>query len=114
AEEVIIGLRLGRFDTDTDVVVVVRGVRADVDPAALVDADGRPLWAPGPTGRVRELVRAGTGSGAESSEAPRNEIPASLFELPGRTWVIASGEARARARSAFAHAPARSRQAPMI
>ena len=28
---------------------------------------------------------------------------ASLFELPGRTWVIASGEARARARDVLAH-----------
>jgi hypothetical protein len=114
ADEVIVGLHPGRFDTDTDMIVVVRGVRADVDPAALVDAEGRPLWAPGPTGRVRELVRAGTGAAPDSSEAARDEVPASLFELPGRTWVIASGQARARARSAFAHAPARSRQAPMI
>jgi hypothetical protein len=83
------------------VIVVIRGVRADEDPAALVDAEGRPLWAPGPGGRVRELVRSDNrpASAPGAAEAP---VPASLFELPGRTWLVASGDARARARAAFA------------
>jgi hypothetical protein len=107
AEEVIVGVRpdvapasapAGR-EAGGEVVVVVRGVRADVDPVTLVDADGHPLWEPGPGGRVRELVRRSTPSSTDPATAP---VPASLFELPGRTWVIASGDARARARSVFA------------
>ncbi|MGH7440280.1 MAG: hypothetical protein ACRENE_31695, partial [Polyangiaceae bacterium] len=35
-------------------VVVVRGVPASADPAKIVDADGHPLWSPGPMGAVRE------------------------------------------------------------
>ena len=105
ADEVILGLRPGSSETAEDIVVVVRGVRADVDPAALVDSEGRPLWAPGPMGRVRELIRAD----AASPPSEAGEVPASLFELPGRTWVIAAGDARTRARSAFTRTPARSR-----
>ncbi len=78
-----------------DIVAVVRGVRSDVDPEALVDSDGHALWSPGPTGHVRELVHERDEDGTPN--------PASLFELPGRTWVIATGTARARARDAFAH-----------
>lgn len=101
AEEVIVGVRPddAAGDAAGEVIVVVRGVRADVDPVTLVDADGRALWAAGPSGRVRELVR----SDGPSPAAPSSPVPASLFELPGRTWLIASGGARARARSAFAH-----------
>ncbi|MBV9947954.1 MAG: hypothetical protein JOZ69_13960 [Myxococcales bacterium] len=73
-----------------DLVFVIRGVRADLDPGYLVADDGRPLWRPGPSGPVRELVLDGDAAGA-----------ASLFELPGRTWVIASGESRLRARATF-------------
>jgi hypothetical protein len=92
AEEVVIGVRPDTQERAGEIVVAVRGVRADIDPATLVDGEGRPLWGPGPTGRVRELVR---------TEGPEAPVPASLFELPGRTWVIASGDARPRARSAF-------------
>ncbi len=102
AEEVIVGVRPDRAaagDAGGEVIVVVRGVRADVDPATLVDADGHALWAPGPSGRVRELVRSDGPPAAGASSAP---IPASLFELPGRTWVIVSGDARTRARAVFA------------
>jgi hypothetical protein len=102
ADEVIVGVRPTAADgADGEVIVVVRGVRADVDPVTLVDADGHALWAPGPAGRVRELIRA---ESAESpSHAPAGAVAASLFELPGRTWLIASGPARARARGVFAH-----------
>lgn len=77
-----------------EMVVVVRGVPGDVDPASLVDPDGHPLWSAGPFGPVRELVHEQDPDGSAN--------PASLFELPGRTWVIAAGPSRARARDAFA------------
>lgn len=107
AEELIVGVRpdpagdAGRGGPAGEVIVVVRGVRADEDPAGLVDADGHPLWAPGPGGRVRELVRSDSRLATTTGTA-NPPVAASLFELPGRTWLIASGDARARARAAFA------------
>jgi hypothetical protein len=97
AQEVIVGVRPDPRggDEPSEVVVVVRGVPADVDPAKVVDADGRPLWSPGPNGPVRELVRERDEHG--------HPLEASLFELEGLTWVIAVGDARARAREVFAH-----------
>jgi hypothetical protein len=80
-------------DGSADMVVVVRGVPGDVDPGTLVDPDGHLLWSAGPFGPVRELVHEQDPDGTPN--------PASLFELPGRTWVIASGPLRARARDAF-------------
>lgn len=114
AEEVIAGLRQGgpadsldQPDPSSepsseagDVVVVIRGVRADVDPAGVVDGDGKPLWSPGPQGPVRELVRLPSSSGAEGANASPDAV--SLFELPGRTWLIATGDTRLRARGVFA------------
>lgn len=84
-----------------ELVVVLRGVRSDIDPATLVGPEGDLLWSPGPTGAVRELVHEVDRDGTPN--------PASLFELPGRTWVVASGLARDRAREAFAH-PSRRRE----
>jgi hypothetical protein len=95
AEELVIGLRPDTADVPGERVLVARGVRADLDPGKLVDSDGVALWAPGPAGRVRELVRERDEQG--------HAVGASLFELPGRTWVIAQGDARVRAREAFAH-----------
>jgi hypothetical protein len=89
ADELIVGGEVG------ELVLVARGVRADVDPAKLVDDEGRPLWTLGPSGPVRELTRA--------ADAHGQAVAASLFELGGRTWVIAEGAARQRAREAFAH-----------
>jgi hypothetical protein len=96
ADEVLVGLDSdGPEPTgDGDLVVVVIGVRADVDPAEIVDGDGHPQWSPGPSGQVRELVR--------QRDEPGPPIEASLFELPGRTWVIASGPERDRVRDVFA------------
>jgi len=102
SDDVIAGVRPESPDHPAELVLVEQGVPAELDPGKLVDAEGRPLWAPGPSGAVRELVRERDEHGAT--------IAASLFELPGRVWVIASGGARDRARDVFgraAHAPHR-------
>jgi hypothetical protein len=83
-----------------DLVLILRGTRADIDPAKLVGPQGELLWSAGPTGPVRELVHERDRDGSSN--------PASLFELPDRTWVVASGAARDRARDAFAHPTHRS------
>ena len=95
AEELVFGQRPDTPDRRGELVLVARGVRADVDPVKLVDDDGHSLWAPGPPGAVRELVR--------ETDEHGHPVGASLFELPGRTWVVAQGDARVRARQAFAH-----------
>ena len=105
AEEIVLGIRAAGVDRPAELLLVESGVRADVDPARLVDDEGAPVWAPGPSGLagpVRELVHDGT-SPARPERGPDQDLAASLFELPGRTWVIASGPARARAREVFAH-----------
>jgi hypothetical protein len=104
AEEIIIGVRPRAAAFAGETIVVVRGAPSDVDPARLVDAEGHALWTPGPLGatdRLRELVRAAPPSAAnvpaDGGAADDGALDASLFELPGATWVIASGAARARA-----------------
>lgn len=107
ADEVLFGLySIALDDADaSDFVAVVLGVRADIDPATLVDTDGRALWTAGPSGPVRELLR--------EHEERGPPVQASLFELPGRTWVIASGRARTHARDAFARPRGRPDPAPL-
>lgn len=100
ADEVVFGVRFPERGGDregdpSEEVVVVRGVPASADPAKIVDSDGHPLWTPGPMGAVRELVRERDEHG--------HLISASLFEMEGLTWVIATGDARIRAREVFAH-----------
>ncbi len=95
AEQVVIGLRPEAQDHPAELVLVALGVRADVDPGKLVDDEGQPIWTAGPAGAARELVHEQDGHG--------HPVDASLFELPGRTWVVVSGPARARARQVFAH-----------
>lgn len=94
AEEVVLGLSEARGRA-AEAILVENGVRSDVDPGKLVDDDGRLVWSQGPSGPIRELVHEGPRGGPEPD--------ASLFELPGRTWVIASGPARERARDVFVH-----------
>ena len=101
AEEVVIGVRPDAPEHPGELVMAARGLRADVDPGRLVDDDGQPIWTAGPQGATRELVHEQDGHG--------HPVDASLFELPGRTWVVASGPARARAREVFAHPFARPR-----
>jgi hypothetical protein len=119
AEEVIIGARDTGEKGTNDLIFVVRGVRAEIDPANLVDERGRGLWAPGPDGpaaNVRELLPAnnlGTlGPDSDGAVRDRDLADASLFELPGRTWVIATGKARARARDLFARGGGSSTELP--
>jgi hypothetical protein len=98
AEELVLGMRPDPPEDagpPSELVLVALGVRADIDPGKLTDDEGHALWEPGPSGRVRELVRERDEHGHSAG--------VSLFELPGRTWVIAEGDARTRARDAFAH-----------
>ena len=95
ADELVVGVRPASLHIPEELVLVARGVRADLDPGSIVDESGHLLWAPGPAGAVRELERERDENGTA--------LGASLFELPGRTWVVASGGARTRAREVFAH-----------
>jgi hypothetical protein len=89
SDEVIFGLRKRQTN---DALVVLRGVRADVEPVKLVDDKGAPMWGelPNRRGKFMEYER-------------KQPAEASLFALPLRTWVIATGDARGRARDAFEH-----------
>lgn len=82
-----------------ELLLVLRGTRSDIDPSRLVGPEGDLLWSAGPNGAVRELVHERDRDGAQN--------PTSLFELPDRTWVVACGAARDRARDAFAHPTSR-------
>ena len=95
AEEVVYGAHPDTRDLPAEELIVERGVSASIDPGKLVDGAGHPIWSAGPSGPVRELVIDRDPSG--------HPVNVSLFELPGRTWVMASGGARTRARDAFAH-----------
>ena len=87
ADEVVVGLCAA-----DEMVVVIRGVRPDLDPERLTDPAGLPLWsAARDHARTPELVH-------DRGDAPVS----SLFVLPQRTWVLASGAARGRVREAFA------------
>jgi hypothetical protein len=112
ADEVVLGVTT--VDTGAEELVLVEnGVRADVDPARLVDDDGALLWGPGPSGPIRELVAERSHAAALGKTGGLEAVPedVSLFELPGRTWVIASGAARDRARDVFVHPLGRPRPA---
>jgi hypothetical protein len=94
SEEVLFALRATRGVAADDMTIVVRGVRADFDATKLHDEHGGAWWGPSTSpaaARVQELVHE------------RGGPPASLFILPERTWVVAAGPARDRARDAFAH-----------
>ncbi len=106
AEEVLIAARDHRGRDEADLVVVLRGVGAAIDPLHVTDDVGHPMWivAPNrPAPDVRELWRAPADAGADRSPEPdaQDSSDTSLFELPGRTWVIAVGDARSRAREVF-------------
>ncbi len=88
ADEVLVGLRDGG-----DITVVVRGVRPDLAPEKLANEQGKLLWKPAHEhARTPEFVQH------DLEERPQ----ASLFVLPERTWVLATGDSRDRTREAFA------------
>ncbi|CAN5738216.1 hypothetical protein BH11MYX4_BH11MYX4_06950 [soil metagenome] len=90
-EEIIVGIR--KDQNGEDAALVIRGVPASLDPSKMTDAAGRPvLRLVDSRARVPEyewIDRQSTGAG-------------SVFVLPDRTWVGTIGDARARARQAFA------------
>lgn len=90
-EEIVVGIR--KDARGEDAAMVFRGVPASLDPQKMNDAGGHPMLRL-VDGRAKvpeyELV---------DRENPGN---GSLFVLPDRTWVGAIGEARLRARQAFA------------
>jgi hypothetical protein len=75
-----------------DAVVILRGVPADLDVTQIVDEKGRPIWRP-VQGDVRQSV---------IEYEPAEPSDAALFVLPARTWLVASGTARVRARERLA------------
>jgi hypothetical protein len=79
-----------------DAIVAVRGVPAEIDAASVVDTAGKPLWQ-----KVRD-----EGSGVTEYAPSDPKVDAALFVLPLRVWVIAVGDAIARAGAAY------TRQAP--
>jgi hypothetical protein len=102
-DEVVFGL--GQRGTD-DALVVLRGVRADLEPVKLLDDKGGPMWSTiaQPRGKAMEYERTGAGAApGVVDQAGQRQDPPSLFVLPLRTWVIAMGPARERARDAFLH-----------
>lgn len=91
AEEIVVGIR--KDATGEDAALVIRGVPASLDPQKMTDAGGRPV--------LRLLD--GRAKVAEYEWNDRqNAVAGSVFVLPDRTWVGTIGEARARARQAFA------------
>jgi hypothetical protein len=88
SEEIIFGVNPG-----LDAAIVLRGVPASLDPQKVTDGQGHPLF---------RLV-------SDKAKVPeyqlvdrRNSDPGAVFVLPDRTWVGAFGDARQRARTAFA------------
>jgi hypothetical protein len=100
ADEVIVGARDAGPGSrrEPSLVIVLRGVPAGIDPTKLVGDGGGPLWVLASGGPVRELSRTRDEGDPEDEGAD-----AALFELPGRTWVIASGDARVATRAALGH-----------
>jgi len=90
-EEIIVGIR--RDGTGEDSALVFRGVPASLDPQKMTDAAGHP---------VLRLVDARAKVPEYQWVDRQSTSQGSLFILPDRTWVGALGEARARARQAFA------------
>lgn len=71
-----------------EAVVVLRGVPADLDVAHVVDENGRPVWRP-IVGDLRHTF---------VEYEPTAQADATLFVLPERVWVVASGAARMHTR----------------
>lgn len=88
ADELIVGL-----NKNLDAALVLRGVPASLDPQKVTDAEGQPLF--------RLTTDRATILEYELLDR-RAARMGGLFVLPERTWAFAIGDARARARAAFA------------
>lgn len=88
SEEIIIGVNAG-----LDAAIILRGVPASLDPQKVADAHGRPLF---------RLVNDKSKVAEYQLVDRQNAEPGAVFILPDRTWVGAFGDARQRARTAFA------------
>ena len=88
SEEIIVGVNAG-----LDAAIVLRGVPASVDPQKVTDGQGHPLF---------RLVDDKAKVPEYQVVDRRNAEPGAMFILPDRTWVGAFGDARQRARTAFA------------
>lgn len=90
-DEIILGIR--KDGTGMDSALVFRGVPASLDPQKMTDAMGHP---------VLRLVDARAKVPEYQWIDRQSASEGSLFVLPDRTWVGAIGDARTRARQAFA------------
>ena len=91
-EEIVVGIRKDRQGEDA--AVVFRGVPASLDPTKMTDATGHTmLRIMDARAKVPEYEWMDRQSAAQGS----------VFVLPDRTWVGTIGEARGRARQAFAN-----------
>lgn len=94
AEEIIVGIR--KDQNGEDAALVIRGVPASLDPAKMTDATGHPvLRLVDSRARVPEYEWIDRQSASSSGAG-------SVFVLPDRTWIGTIGDARGRARQAFA------------
>ncbi len=92
AEEIIVGIR--KDQNGEDAALVIRGVPASLDPSKMTDATGHPvLRLVDSRARVPEYEWIDRQSAAGAG---------SVFVLPDRTWIGTIGDARGRARQAFA------------
>jgi hypothetical protein len=85
--EMVVVAKSGDNDS-VDGIIVLRGVRADLDPARIAGDTGL-MWHALP----------------QHSSVPEyaNGSDVSLFDLGARTWVVAAGARRVEAREVFAH-----------
>jgi hypothetical protein len=91
SEEIVVGVR--KDAQGEDAALVLRGVPASLDAAKMTDATGHPiLRLMDPRAKVPEYEFLDRKSATTGS----------VFVLPDRTWVGTIGEARGRARQAFA------------
>jgi hypothetical protein len=90
-DEIIVGIR--KDQNGEDAAMVFRGVPASLDPKRMNDATGTP---------VLRLVDARAKVPEYEWVDRQSAVNGSLFVLPDRTWIGTIGEARMRARQAFA------------
>lgn len=91
SDEIVLGIR--RDAQGEDAALIFRGVPANLDPAKMTDATGHAVF---------RLVDARARVPEFEWLERKNGDKGSVFVLPDRTWVGTIGDARGRARQAFA------------